>query len=103
DDRCPGGVSADEGTETARLLAAGGAALVDVAAGYGSGGEASAPDYRPLFNVDLAERVRNQVGVAVACGGHITRIDEMNTILAAGRADLCRIDPRRYLRNGGVS
>jgi len=31
-------------------------------------------------------------------GGHITQLDEVNTLLAAGRADLCRLDPSRYFR-----
>ena len=34
--------------------------------------------------------------MAVIAGGHITRLDEVNTLLAAGRADLCRLDPRTY-------
>lgn len=96
DDRFSGGLTAVDGVVLARRLANGGADLIDVAAGH-TVPEAGA-DYRRLFNVGLADRVRNEAGVAVAVGGHITRLDEVNTILAAGRADLCRLDPARYSR-----
>jgi anthraniloyl-CoA monooxygenase len=96
DDRFPGGLTATDGVGLARRLAGGGADLIDVAAGH-TVPEAAA-DYRRLFNTGLADRVRNEAGVAVIVGGHITRLDEVNTILAAGRADLCRLDPRLYQR-----
>jgi anthraniloyl-CoA monooxygenase len=74
---------------------------VDVAAGGSTGDERSAPDYRRLYNTGLADRVRNEAGATVMVGGHITRLDEVNTILAAGRADLCLVDPGAYRRRGG--
>jgi anthraniloyl-CoA monooxygenase len=96
DDRFPGGLTPADGVVLARRMADAGADLIDVAAGHTvpeAGG-----DYRRLFNAGLADRIRNEAGVAVVVGGHITRLDEVNTILAAGRADLCRLDPRPYLR-----
>ena len=96
DDRFPGGLTAADGVVLARRLADAGAGLIDVAAGH-TVPEAAA-DSRRLFNAGLADRVRNEAGVAVVVGGHITRLDEINTLLAAGRADLCRLDPRTYLR-----
>jgi anthraniloyl-CoA monooxygenase len=96
DDRFPGGLTAADGVLLARRLAEAGADLIDVAAGH-TVPDAGA-DYRRLFNVGLADRVRNEAGVAVIVGGHITRLDEVNTILAAGRADLCRLDPGTYRR-----
>ena len=100
DDRFPGGLTAADGVVLARRLADAGADLVDVAAGH-TVPEAGA-DYRRLFNAGLADRIRNEAGVAVIVGGHITRLDEVNTILAAGRADLCRLDPSRYRRRGAL-
>jgi anthraniloyl-CoA monooxygenase len=94
DDRRAGGLTAADAVVLARRLAGAGADLIDVAAGHTvpeAGG-----DYRRLFNVGLADRIRNEAGVAVVVGGHITRLDEVDTILAAGRADLCRLDPFRY-------
>jgi len=96
DDRFPGGLTAADGVALARRLAEGGADLIDIAAGH-TVPEAGA-DYRRLFNAGLADRVRNEAGVAVVVGGHITRLDEVNTLLAAGRADLCRLDPSPYRR-----
>ena len=96
DDRFPGGLTVADGVALARRLADAGADLIDVAAGH-TVPEAGA-DYRRLFNTGLADRIRNEAGVAVVVGGHITRLDEVNTILAAGRADLCRLDPSRYQR-----
>jgi anthraniloyl-CoA monooxygenase len=96
DDRVRGGLTPADGVVLAGRVAGAGADLVDVAAGH-TVPEAAA-DYRRLFNAGLADRVRNEAGVAVIVGGHITRLDEVNTLLAAGRADLCRLDPRTYLR-----
>ena len=96
DDRIPGGLTPADGVALAGTVSAGGADLLDIAAGHTVPGAAA--DYRRLFNAGLADRVRNEAGVAVIVGGHITRLDEVNTILAAGRADLCRLDPRTYRR-----
>jgi anthraniloyl-CoA monooxygenase len=98
-DRAPGGLTADEGVELARLVVAAGAALVDVAAGGSTGDEIHAPDYRRLYNTGLADRVRNEAGATVMVGGHITRLDEVNTVLAAGRADVCLLDASAYRRS----
>ncbi|MDQ3946973.1 MAG: FAD-dependent monooxygenase [Actinomycetota bacterium] len=101
DDRMPGGLTADEGSELARLLRDTGVSLVEVTAGGSVGDEGHAPDYRRLYNTGLADRVRNEAGVRVMVGGHITRLDEVNTLLAAGRADVCVLDPSAYTRQGG--
>jgi anthraniloyl-CoA monooxygenase len=104
DDRRAGGFGPDDAAALVPLLVDTGVSLVDVAAGYATGDEGWAPDYRRLYNVGLAERIRNEHGVAVMVGGHITRLDEVNTILAAGRADLCVLDPHLYLSSpGGAS
>ena len=96
DDRMPGGLTPADGVVIARRLADAGADLIDVTAGHTV--PDAAADYRRLFNAGLADRIRNEAGVAVIAGGHITRLDEVNTLLAAGRADLCRLDPSAYRR-----
>jgi len=96
DDRVPGGLTPTDGVTLARRLAGAGAGLIDVTAGHTV--PDSAAEYRRLFNAGLADRIRNEAGVAVIAGGHITRLDEVNTLLAAGRADLCRLDPSAYRR-----
>jgi len=95
DDRHPDGLQPDEGVDIARALAPH-VALVDVTAGLTIGSEAAAGDYRRLYQVGLADRVRNEAGVATVTSGHITTLDEIDTVVAAGRADVCVLDPRRY-------
>jgi anthraniloyl-CoA monooxygenase len=96
DDRVAGGLTPEDGVVLARRLSEAGADLIDVTAGHTV--PHAAAEYRRLFNAGLADRVRNEAGVAVVAGGHITRLDEVNTLLAAGRADLCRLDPSAYRR-----
>ena len=47
------------------------------------------PAYRRGFLTPLSERVRNEARIPTLVGGYLTTSDEINTILAAGRADLC--------------
>ncbi len=96
DDRAVGGLRPADGVAIARVLAAHECDLIDVTGGHTIASEAAAADYRRLFNVGLADELRNEAGVPTMASGHITQLDEVNTILAAGRADLCVLDPGRY-------
>jgi anthraniloyl-CoA monooxygenase len=96
DDRVPGGLTPEDGVAMARAFAAAGADLIDVTAGHTLGTERSAPDYRRLYGVALADRIRNEAAVAVVASGGITTVDEVSTVVAAARADVCRLDPHRY-------
>jgi len=51
------------------------------------------PEYGRLFLVPFSDRIRNEADVPTMVGGNITTYDEADTVLAAGRADLCQIDP----------
>jgi anthraniloyl-CoA monooxygenase len=86
----PRGVSVDEGIAHARTFAAQGCDLVHVAAGQTIA--ADRPQYRRGFLTALSDRVRNEARVPTLVGGHLTIPDEVNTIVAAGRADLCILD-----------
>jgi anthraniloyl-CoA monooxygenase len=46
------------------------------------------PVYGRFFLVPYSDRIRNEAGIATLAGGNLTTLDELNTILAAGRADL---------------
>jgi anthraniloyl-CoA monooxygenase len=46
------------------------------------------PIYGRMFQTPFSDQVRNEAGVATMCVGNITAADQVNTILAAGRADL---------------
>jgi anthraniloyl-CoA monooxygenase len=52
----------------------------------------SHPEYGRTYGVPYSDRVRNEAGAATIAFGQITTLDEVNTILAAGRADLCVLD-----------
>jgi anthraniloyl-CoA monooxygenase len=52
----------------------------------------SRPDYRRLFAVPASDRIRNEAGIPTIAAGNITTADDVNTILAAGRADLCLLE-----------
>jgi anthraniloyl-CoA monooxygenase len=41
-----------------------------------------------MFQVPFSDMIRNETGIATMCVGSITSADQINTILAAGRADL---------------
>jgi anthraniloyl-CoA monooxygenase len=47
------------------------------------------PAYGRGFLTHYSDRIRNEAGIATMVGGYITTSNEANTILAAGRADLC--------------
>ncbi|HEU4943323.1 MAG TPA: FAD-dependent monooxygenase [Gaiellaceae bacterium] len=86
----PRGNSAEDGIEIARALRDGGADLVHVEAGQTVHDDR--PEYRRGFLTALSDRVRNQARVPTLVGGYLTTIDEVNTIVGAGRADLCLLD-----------
>ncbi len=93
-DWLPGGLQPDDAVAFAATLAAEGCALVDVAAaGVVPRG---ASDYRRGYLVPFADRLRNEAGVATIAGGRVTTLDEVSTIVAAGRADLVRLDTGPY-------
>jgi anthraniloyl-CoA monooxygenase len=86
-DWLPGGVDAHDATEIARLLKAHACDIVDVSAGQ------TVPEQRPaygrLFQTPFSDRIRHEVGVATMAVGNISSYMDVNTIVAAGRADLC--------------
>jgi anthraniloyl-CoA monooxygenase len=86
-DWVPGGLEPADAVEVARLLKAHGCDIVDVSAGQ------TVPEQRPrygrLFQTPFADRIRHEVGVATMAVGNISSYMDVNTIVAAGRADLC--------------
>jgi anthraniloyl-CoA monooxygenase len=93
-DWAPGGLELDDAVTIARALVEHGCDLVEVAAGWTVPWDR--PDYGRLYLVPASDRVRNEAGVATIAAGNLTTADEVSTVLAAGRADLCLLDPRLY-------
>ena len=89
-DWAPGGSDLDEAVAIAALLKAHGCDLVHAVMGQTIW--ESRPDYRRLFGVPASDRIRNEAGIPTLASGSITTSDDVNTILAAGRADLCHMD-----------
>ena len=85
------GLKLPDGIAIARELAAHGCGLVHVVAGQ-TVPEAPQAVYRRGFLTPLADRVRAEARVPTLVGGYLTTPDEANTILGAGRADLCLLD-----------
>jgi anthraniloyl-CoA monooxygenase len=86
-----GGTTVEQGIHHARVLAAHGVDLVHVRAGHTTA--TSRPEYRRGYLTTLSDRVRNEGGVPTLVGGYLTTPDEVNTVVAAGRADLCLFEP----------
>jgi len=84
-----GGVSADEAVQIARALADHGADAVDVSTGQVVKEER--PAYGRSYQTPFADRIRNEVGIATIAVGAISSYDDVNSIILAGRADLCAL------------
>ena len=71
------------------MFKAAGADLIDCSSGQVS--KAEKPVYGRLFQTPFSDKIRNEIGVATIAVGAISEADHANSILAAGRADLCAI------------
>ena len=85
-DWADGGISDADTLAIARAFAAAGCDLIDVSTGQTVAD--SAPQYGRMFQLPWSDMIRNEAGIATMCVGSITSADQVNTILAAGRADL---------------
>lgn len=81
-----GGITGDDAVEIARAFKAAGADLIDVSTGQTS--VDAKPVYGRMFQTPYADKIRNDVGIATMAVGSITDTDQVNAILAGGRADL---------------
>ncbi len=91
DDCAAGGFTEDEAVEVAVALKAHGCDLIQVLAGHTL--PDAVPAYGRGFLTRYSDRVRNEAEIATLVGGYLTSINQINTILAAGRADLCILSP----------
>src|SRR5438094_3236848 len=86
-DWAPGGMQQADSVEVARLLKQHGCDITDVSAGQTVAD--AKPQYGRQFQTPFADRIRHEVGIATMAVGNISSYQDVNTIHAAGRADLC--------------
>jgi anthraniloyl-CoA monooxygenase len=91
-----GGITPDDAVAIARLFKAAGADMIDCSSGQVSKDER--PIFGRMFQTPFADRVRNEAGIPTIAVGAIFEADHANSIIAAGRADLCAL-ARPHLAN----
>ncbi len=69
------------------MLADAGVDIINVSAGQTS--TRARPVYGRMFQTPFSDRIRNETGIATLAVGNIYEPDHVNSILMAGRADLC--------------
>jgi anthraniloyl-CoA monooxygenase len=88
-DWTPGGIDTEDAVVMAQAFADAGAAAVDVSSGQVT------PDERPAFGrsyqTPFADAIRNRTGIPTIAVGVISSWDDVNSLILAGRADLCAL------------
>jgi len=97
-----GGITGEDSVEISRAFAAEGCDMIDVSTGQTV--HDAEVIYGRMFQTPFSDRIRNEAGITTMAVGSISSADQINTILAAGRADLVAIgrghliDPTLTLR-----
>jgi anthraniloyl-CoA monooxygenase len=84
-----GGLSAEDSVQVARAFATHGADAMDVSTGQTVADEQ--PSFGRSYQTPFADRIRNVAGVVTIAVGAISGYDDVNSIILAGRADLCAL------------
>ncbi|KAF3467981.1 bifunctional salicylyl-CoA 5-hydroxylase/oxidoreductase [Streptomyces sp. Tu 3180] len=88
-DWADGGTTAEDAVEIARAFAAHGADAIDVSTGQVVADER--PEFGRSYQVPFADRIRHRASVPVIAVGAISSWDDVNSLILAGRADLCAL------------
>ncbi len=84
-----GGTTGDDAVAIARAFAAHGADAIDVSTGQVVADER--PEYGRSYQTPYADRIRNETGIPVIAVGAISSWDDVNSLILAGRTDLCAL------------
>jgi anthraniloyl-CoA monooxygenase len=87
DDWVKGGLHVEEVVAVTAVLKQHGCDMIEVLAGQTIADDT--PAYEAGFLTQLSDQLRHEGGLPVIVGGYLTTSGEINTLLAAGRADLC--------------
>jgi anthraniloyl-CoA monooxygenase len=85
----PGGNDVEDAVEIARAFSAHGADAIDVSTGQVTKDEQ--PAFGRSYQTPYSDRIRNEVGIATIAVGAISSYDDVNSLVLAGRADLCAL------------
>ncbi|MFE5814812.1 bifunctional salicylyl-CoA 5-hydroxylase/oxidoreductase [Streptomyces sp. NPDC056479] len=88
-DWAEGGTSAEDAVQIARAFAAHGADAIDVSTGQVVADER--PEFGRSYQTPYADRIRHDIGVPVIAVGAISSWDDVNSLILAGRTDLCAL------------
>ncbi len=91
-----GGITPTDAVQIARAFKAAGADMIDCSSGQVVA--AQKPSYGRMYQTPFADRIRNEAGIATMAVGAISEADHINSIISAGRADLCAV-ARPHLAN----
>ncbi|MFZ5691096.1 MAG: bifunctional salicylyl-CoA 5-hydroxylase/oxidoreductase [Pseudomonadota bacterium] len=100
-----GGVTGDDAVKISEMFKAAGCDMIDVSTGQTD--PESAPVYGRMYQTPFSDQIRNEANIATMAVGAVTTADQVNTIVAAGRADLVALarphlmDPYFTLRAAG--
>ncbi|MGA1803886.1 bifunctional salicylyl-CoA 5-hydroxylase/oxidoreductase [Rhizobium sp. HT1-10] len=84
-----GGNTPEDAAIFAKMFKEAGADLIDCSSGQVS--KAEKPVYGRLFQTPFSDKIRNEIGIPTIAVGAISEADHANSIISAGRADLCAI------------
>jgi anthraniloyl-CoA monooxygenase len=88
-DWADGGIDAEEAVRIAQLLKDAGVAAVDVSTGQVVFQER--PAFGRSYQTPFADAIRNRVDIPTIAVGVISSYDDVNSLIMAGRADLCAV------------
>ncbi|MDP6488973.1 MAG: bifunctional salicylyl-CoA 5-hydroxylase/oxidoreductase, partial [SAR324 cluster bacterium] len=91
-----GGVDDEEAVLIAKMFYEAGADIINVSSGQTNINEK--PVFGRMFQTPFSDRIRNEAKVPTIAVGAIFETDHVNSIIAAGRADLCCL-ARPHLSN----
>jgi anthraniloyl-CoA monooxygenase len=83
------GLSGDESVLVSRAFHQAGADIIHVSAGQTT--PRARPVYGRMFQTPFSDRIRNEGRLPTIAVGNITEADQVNAIIASGRADLCAV------------
>jgi anthraniloyl-CoA monooxygenase len=87
-----GGLAEEDALEVARAFKSHGCDLFELLAGQ------TIPDVRPAYGpgflTRFSDRLRHEAGIRTLVRGYLTTSGQINSILAAGRGDLCVLEPK---------